>query len=98
MIGGESFSTSGNLKWTTYSLSGASSTGMRSSFLILDCASEDFAALYRNLSIKARIVLDSIRQAPSYREYHTLQMCSLCHLGFIFAFGGLSALFLGCIE
>ena len=44
-MGGESFSTSGNLKWTVYSLSGASRIGIFSSFLILDWASEDLAAL-----------------------------------------------------
>jgi len=53
MIGGESFSTSGNLNDTVYTSSGASSTGSFSSFLIRDWASEDLAALYRNLSMKA---------------------------------------------
>ena len=45
MMGGDSFSTSGNLKCTVYSISGATKTGIRSSFLIRDCASDDLAAL-----------------------------------------------------
>ena len=45
IMGGESFSTSGNLKCTVYTLSGGSSIGIFSSFLIRDWASDDLAAL-----------------------------------------------------
>ncbi|KAG9954842.1 ABC transporter domain-containing protein, partial [Aureobasidium melanogenum] len=49
MIGGDIFSTSGNVNLTVYSLSGASKTGIFSSFLIRDCASDDLAAFLSSL-------------------------------------------------
>jgi len=51
-IGRGNFSGSGNLKMRDVSSSGGSNFGSRSNFLIRDCASEDFAALYLNLSMK----------------------------------------------